>query len=114
MGVDFLKLKAKSFTKGWDASRVELARKGLFTREPSCLATWVVARTIGTTLKAGDLVLVRTDGDRLVVVDDLAVQAILLKPPPDVYERIRESGGYAKGEIAVAFPSLQLIEVTIR
>jgi hypothetical protein len=114
MGVDFLKSKAKSFNKGWDLSRVELARKGLFTREPDCLATGVVAKMIGTPLRTGDSVLVRTDGDRLVVVDDLAVRAVFVKPPPDVFDKIRASGGYAKGEIALAMPSLQLVEVTIR
>jgi len=114
MGVDFLKSKAKTFTKGWDLSRLELARRNLFTRDPSCLATRVVARTLGPTLRVGDAVLVRTDGNRLVVIDDLAIRAVFVKPPPDVFDRIRDSGGYANGEIAVAFPTLQLVEVTIR
>jgi len=114
MGVDFLKSKAKTFIKGWDSSRLELARRNLFTRDPSCLATRVVARTLGSTLSVGDVVLVRTDGSRLVVIDDLAIRAVFVKPPPDVFDRIRDSGGYAHGEIAGAFPTLQLVEVTIR
>jgi len=114
MGVDFLKSKAKAFVKGWDLSRLELTRKDLFTREPNCLATGAVARTLGSAFSVGDTVLVRVDDNRLVVIRDLAIQAVFLEPPPDVFDRIRASGGYANGEITGAFSEIQLVEVTIR
>jgi|GEM_PF-1525176 len=115
MGVDFLKSKAKTFVKAWDNSRLEIARRGLFTREPDCVAKNVVAKSIGPlTLRAGDQVLLRADGDRLLVLVDLSVRAEFIKPPASVVEAIRKSGEYAKGNIATAFPTLGLIEVSIQ
>ena len=115
MGVDFLKSKARSFTKGWDRSRVELSRRTLFTREPDCLATGAVAKVIGPgTLVPGDRVLVRAERDQLVVVCDLAVRAVFVRPPESLVRRISESGGYANGQIEVAHPTLDLVEVFVQ
>jgi len=114
MGVDFIKSVAKPFNKGWDVRRLELARTNLFTREADCLASSAVARAVGAiTFSAGEQVHLRVDGDQLVVVQDLSVTAIVVKPPATMVEQIHQSGGYAKGEIVALHPTLNLMEIMI-
>ena len=115
MGVDFLKSKAKAFTKGWDRARVDLARRSLFTRSPGEVVSGGVATTFGTSsLSPGDEVLLRTDGDRLVVVADLAVCAEFVKASDPIIQRVRECGGCAKARIGASHPSLNLVEVLLQ
>jgi hypothetical protein len=112
VGVDFLKSKQKSFAKGWDVERLGISQRHLHGID---VANDVVARTIGPNdLHDGDQVLVRADGDRLSVVVDLAPAAVFLEPTPAIVNAIRESGGYARGTIQAAYPTLGLITVQLR
>ena len=114
MGVDYMRLKAKPFLKGLDHGRVEIARRNLFTRDPARPEHAIVARCTGPLTPAeGSEVLVRAEGEGLVLVDDLAVRAVIIKPPQSVVETIREIGGYARGRILKTHPSLELLEVAI-
>jgi hypothetical protein len=115
VGVDFLQLRAKPFIKGWDSSRLELAKKNLFTREAEFLAVGAIARIVGPVrLNVGDDVLVRVDCDSLVVVSELTVRAVFLAPPCDVVDAVRQSGGYANGCVASVSPTHDIIEVVIK
>ena len=115
MGVDFLKAKQKQFAKGWDLQRLAASQRRLLGNDAGVLANDVVARTIGTnSLHEGDEVLVRADGDRLGVVVDLAPAAIFLEPTPAIVNAVRESGGYARGTIQAAYPTLGLLKVQLQ
>jgi hypothetical protein len=115
MGVDFLKSKAKAFTKGLDSDRLASTRRHLFAHHPEHIATGAIAKVVGPQkLAAGDDVLVRADGDRLVVVVDLAETAVFEKPPDSLVQAIRQSGGYAKGRIEAAYPTLELVKVLVQ
>ena len=113
MGVDFLKSKAKPFLKGLDSARVSLARRTLFTRDLSEPVCAIVARSVGpNSLRTGEAVLLRTDGDRLAVVVDLGVRGYVVKPREADIARIKQVGGCVRGQVIRAYPTLDLVEVT--
>jgi len=100
MGVDFIRRAAKTLKKSWDKSRVELGTADLFTREPSPLARtapFEVAQN--TTVCAGDLVTVETEGTALVARQSLTEVARTKDPPSELYRAVKDSCGLAKGEI---------------
>lgn len=115
MGVDFLKSKCKPFVKAWDAHRLHATESRLFGADSNRLVTSVVAKTTGPhTLRGGDEVLLRVDGDRLSILADLASVAVVLEPSASISTAIRESGGYARGTIEASYPTLDLMKVQIR
>lgn len=115
MGVDFLKSKCKAFSKTWDAARLQSNESRLFSAESHTLGTSVVAKSVAPhTLHDGDEVLVRVDGDGMSIIADLARVAILPEPRADLANAIRESGGYARGTVQAAYPTLGLLKVEIR
>lgn len=115
MGVDFLKTKCKQFAKGWDVERLESARNRFLSAGSDSLASGVVAKSIGPhNFHAGDEVLVRADGDGVSILVDLAATAILVEPSPAIVNAIRESGGYARGTVEAAYPTLDLLKLQIR
>jgi len=114
VGVDFIRQRAKTFTKSWDNHRVELSRRTLFTQEPDCLARSAAARMVGPRpLITGERVLVRVDGERLIVVQDMAVRAVFLDPPSSLMDIVRGTGGYADGEVCAVSSTCELVEVTV-
>lgn len=115
MGVDFLKSKCKESAKGWDVERVESARNRFLTAGSDSLASGVVAKTIGPhNFHVGDEVLVRADSGGVSILVDLAPTAVLVEPSPAIVNAIRESGGYARGTVEAAYPTLDLLRVQIR
>jgi hypothetical protein len=115
MGVDFLKSKCPQFTKAWDTERLSSSRNRLFSDASGLIATDLVFKTTGPqTFREGDEVLVRADGDRLNILADLAPAGVFAAPNSPVIEKIRESGGYARGIIEAAYPTLDLVRVQIR
>ena len=114
MGVDFLRSKAKAFNKTWDTSRVNLARRTLFTRDPQATPVSAVARMTGpTSLAVGDEVVVQTDGNRLLLVIEHSVRGEVVKPATSVLETIQGCGGYALGRVSAAYPTMTLAEVQL-
>jgi hypothetical protein len=114
VGVDYMRLKAKPFLKGLDQGRVEIARRNLFTRDPAKPDHAIVAHyTRPGSLTEGSEVLVRAEGEGLVLVDDLTIRAVVVRPPPSIVDAIRQIGGYARGRILKMHPTLQLLEVAI-
>lgn len=114
MGVDFLRSKAKPFLKAWDASRVDLTRRTLFTRDPQAAPVSAVARMLEpSSLCDGQEVVVQADGDRLLLCVDHAVRAEVVKPPESIIRQIEGSGGFSLGRIHKAFPTMALAEVRL-
>jgi len=114
MGVDFLRSKAKPFLKAWDASRVDLTRRTLFTREPHAAPLSAVAKMVGPlSLSEGDEVVVQADGDRLLLCVDRSVRAEIVKPAEPILRRIEDRGGFSLGRVNKAFPSVTLVEVCL-
>jgi hypothetical protein len=113
MGVDFLKSRCKPFAKGWDKARLDSAHRlsaaGRETRQE------IVAKTIGpNSFREGEEVLVRVDSDGLSVLFDLRRAAVLVEPSDALISAIRDTGGYARGTIKAAYPTLDLVRVQIR
>lgn len=114
MGVDFLRSKAKPFLKAWDASRVDLTRRTLFTRDPHAAPVSAVAKMVdSSSLCEGDQVVVQADGERLLLCVDHSVRAEIIKPAEPILRRIRDCGGYSLGRVNRAFPSMTLAEVNL-
>lgn len=100
MGLDFLKRAGKSFQKGWDRGRDELATPDLFTRHPECRNRFVVAKPHGgQSLSAGEKLILQKDGSRLIVCRAASPVATVLDLPQDLAHAIHESGGYACGYV---------------
>lgn len=115
MGVDFLRSKAKSFEKAFDRGRAEITRKTLFTSEPGGITQHLVARSVDhCPLKVGDPVLMRSEGEQMLVMVDVTVYGRVVKPPEGMLNAVRSAGGYAKGCIAASYPSLSLLEVSLQ
>lgn len=115
MGVDFLKSKCPEFAKGWDSDRLKSVNSQLFADGAELIAADVVFKTIGAhSLREGEEVLVRAEGDRLCILSALAPAAILVQPNATAVSKIHETGGYARGRIAAAYPTLDLVKVHIR
>ena len=114
MGVDFMRLRAARFVKSLDQSRVDLARKHLFTREADCIARDLVAKSPGSRLVADQEVLVRLANDRLVLMEGIEERGEVVKPPADVLDHIAATGGFATARVTRTLPTLDLAVVSLR
>lgn len=114
MGVDFIRRVAKTFKKSWDHSRVDLATRELFTREPLCITRISVARDLGTErLTQGVRVIVRIDGDGLTAVIGTLRVARLVNPSQSLVAAIESAGGYANGVIGAREQGNDILEISI-
>jgi len=77
MGLDFIRRRAKTFTKTWSRGRTDLAQPTLFTRYPECRSRSVLLLVRGTT-QIGSA----------------------SSPPPDLMAAICKAGGNALGQVA--------------
>ena len=115
MGVDFLRSKAKAFTKRWDMDRLELARRNLFTRDPECAVRTVIGRTRGPVqIVEGSQLLLRAEGEKLIGLLDLVPCVDIPSPPESVMQALRNSDGYAKGVVSFAMLSDGVVEVLVQ
>ena len=98
MGLDFIRARAKAFTRCWDANRVELARRSLFTRDPTSLPRTAIATTSAAVVP-GTILIVRPENGTLVGYDGMIAVARFVSPPADWVSAIQERGGCAEGEV---------------
>lgn len=113
MGVDFIRERAKAFTRSWDRHRIELATRSLFTRDPVCVPRAALASTTTPrTISPGTIVVVRAENGGLVAYHELTPVAEFVDPPPDMALAIDKSGGCAKGEVTVVYTPT-LLEITL-
>jgi hypothetical protein len=114
MGTDFMKAKAKRFTKGLDRGLVELTRSNFFSRMPQALEVTAVAKSVGDScLSKGDKVVLHAHDGRLFVEVGTTICAEIIKPQEKWLTELQDAGGYANAVIALAHPSLSLVEVSL-
>jgi len=110
MGVDFIRSRAKKFTRSWDENRVELAKRSLFTRDPAYLPRTAIATTSAAVVP-GTVLILRLENGTLVGYKDITPVAYFVSPPADYVSAIQEHGGCAEGEVTSAHDSI--LEIAI-
>lgn len=111
MGIDFIRQRAKPFTRSWDQSRIELCERDLFTIDPQEAPRTIVARTTKR-LESGSRIRVCSAGPELNGYDGVDLVAEFVTPPSDLVESVARVGGHAVG-IVVAVLTDSVIEVQI-
>ena len=114
MGVDFIWKAAKSFHKGLDRSRLDLATPGLFTRQPSCEPRAYAAKIReGNRLIPGEELSVRLQEDKILAQRCMDVVAEFESPPDELLEALEESFGEAYGKVVAVHDIADMAEITI-
>ena len=115
MGVDFINRTKKSFRKGLDRSRTELATPTLFSRDPDQQPRSYKARIrCGRELCADEKVGVRLiEGNQVVAVDGLEVVAEVASPSDELVEALRESHGEACGTVLAVHEMAAVAEIEV-
>ena len=114
MGVDFIRERTKTFTKGWDHRRVELATPDLFKRQPEYAArTAAAAVAPNVTLAEGEAVTVQLDGEHLIAMRGLSEVARFIRPPQEILQAIKGSCGLARGVVEQFNPISGTVEISM-
>jgi len=114
MGTDFIRKIAKSFKKGLDKHRVDLATPTLFTQHPVCTARLAVADILDKVrLNEGDPIIVKEIDSGLVAMCGLSVVAHFINPPADVVSAVHASFGVALGKIKRVHPLSGVVEILV-
>jgi len=114
MGLDYAEKRAKSYRKGLDNSRIELGTPGLFTQQPNCMPR-AYAATVrsGQTLKPGDKVGVRLDGEQVVVLRGLDHVATFTNPTAELKTALVASYGEGCGIVQDSHAIACTAEITV-
>jgi hypothetical protein len=100
MGLDFIRRRAKTFTKSWLRNRDGLAQPTLFTRYPECRSRSVVVDLdANADVAAGSRVLVCARGEKLLMVQGTSQVGATSRPPADLLGVIHQAGGNALGHV---------------
>jgi hypothetical protein len=110
MGVDFIRARAKTFTRSWDQGRIELAKRTLFTCDPAYLPRTAIATT-SAAIVPRTILIVRWENGTLVGYHELTPVAYFVSPPADLVSAIQEHGGCAEGEVTSVHDST--VEIAI-
>ena len=115
MGVDFINKTKKSFKKGLDRSRTELATPKLFSRDTHQQPRSYKARIRDNhVLRADEKVGVRLlEEDQVVAVDGLDVVAEMASPSDELIEALRQSHGEACGTVLVVHEMASVAEIEV-
>jgi len=114
MGLDFIRRRAKTFTKSWNRNKAELARPTLFTRYPECRSRSVIADlTESAGLSEGSQVLVAAHGTQLALISGTTQIGTAAHPPSDLMSAIHQVGGNALGHITRINPISGTADVEI-
>jgi len=101
MGLDFIRRRAKTFTKAWNRNRTDLAQPTLFTRYPECRSrSFIADLSVDAGLSQGANVVVCSRGSELLVVSGTTQLGAATNPPSDLLNAIHEDGGYVLGRVA--------------
>ncbi len=114
MGLDFIRKAARSFHKGLDRSRIELATPTLFTQEPAA-APRAYAATLrnGQTVTPGEKLGVRLDGGAVVVLRGLDPVATFDQPQPELVKALSASHGEACGVVQEVHDMARMAEIKV-
>jgi hypothetical protein len=100
VGADFIRKAAKTFTKSWDRHRLDLATPTLFTAEPSCAASTVVADIVdGVTLREKERLTVQTLNGRVIALRGLSTVAVINNPSTEIVAALDAACGMAQGTV---------------
>jgi hypothetical protein len=114
MGVDFIRKAARSFHKGLDRRRVELATPTLFTQQPEAAPrTYAATVRTGETLTTGEKLGVRLEGECVVALRGLDLIATINRPPADLVAALSASHGEACGIVHQMHDIAQVAEITV-
>ena len=114
MGLDFIRRAARSFHKGLDRRRIELATPTLFTQQPACAArTYAANLRSGQTLTAGEKLGVRLDGQRVLAMRGLDPVATINSPPAELMDALSASHGEACGVVQQVHDIAHVAEITV-
>lgn len=114
MGLDFVRKATKSFHKGLDQSRIDLATPDLFTRRPVCepRAYAATIRT-GRKLVVGEDLCVCLRGGKIVAQRGMDIVAEFDTPPADLVDALEESHGEACGIVQEIYKLAETAEIAI-
>lgn len=114
MGLDFIRRAARSFHKGLDHRRIELATPTLFMQQPSCAPrTYAASLRDGKTLTTGEKLGVRLDGQRVVAMRGLDPVATINSPPAELMNALSASHGEACGIVHQVHDIAQVAEISV-
>lgn len=114
MGLDFVRMAAKSFRKGLDQSRIDLGTPDLFTRKPDCEPR-AYAATIQANrkLSPGEELGVRFQNGKIVAQRGTDIVAEFDSPPKELVEALQESYGEACGTVTEVYEIADTVEITV-
>lgn len=114
MGLDFIRRAARSFHKGLDQSRIDLATPDLFTRKPDCQPR-AYAATIqpNQKLRTGEDLGVRFQDGKIIAQRGTAIVAEFDSPPEELVEALSASYGEASGTVTEVYDIADTAEITV-
>lgn len=114
MGIDFVRRAARSFHKGLDRRRIELATPNLFSQQPTA-APRSYAANLGTgkSLAEGEKLGVRLDGERVIAMRGLDPVATFDRPPAELVKALAASHGEACGVVKQVHGMAQMAEIDV-
>jgi hypothetical protein len=114
MGLDFIQRCAPSFHRALDRRAIELNTPTLFSNDVACVVRTAEADIRhGHVVAAGEKVLLRYFGDRLVLQRANVIVAELNSPPTEFSNFVRAGCGIAGAEIKAVHPLSGVAEVSL-
>ena len=114
MGVDFIRRAARSFHKGLDQSRIDLATPDLFTCKPNCQPRAYAATVQAKQkLRPGEELGVRFHDDKIIAQRGTDIVAEFHTPPEELIEALKASYGEACGTVTEIYDIADTAEITV-
>jgi hypothetical protein len=114
VGVDFIRKTARSFHKGLDKRRIELATPGLFTQQPvPAPRTYAAKLSSGEKLKPGEKLGVRLDGEQVLAVRGLDQVATFTSPSAELVQALSATHGEAAGVVQQIHDIARVAEISV-
>jgi hypothetical protein len=114
MGVDFLRKTAPNFQRSIDRQRVALRTPKLFARDIPLMARTARANIChSAAMAAGEKVLLRVQGEKLVAQRENLIIAEFPSPPAEFVNQLQCGAGVAEGEVKSVSPLSETVEIGI-
>ena len=112
MGVDFIRRTARSFHKGLDKRRIELASPSLFTHSIRAKPrTYSAQMCIGQKIDAGEKLGVRLEEQLVVAMRGLDLVATISSPVPELLEALVDGHGEASCVVQEVHEMARIVEI---
>ena len=114
MGIEFIRKRAKSYTRRWDLGRLDLGTCDLFTQEPTAVPrVFPFDLAPAADVHVGDTVVVESDGNVLIARNRLSEVARSENPPNEILTAVRDSCGVAKGFVHHVHCRARVAEISL-